>query len=91
MEVVSGKHVFKQMVILKSGSPYSTVLYVTKEGESVPLQYEENKAQTFEAAKRANRISSVNIQGDKGKHLVVSYEIAVINNCMITQGYSGRI
>ena len=37
MEVVSGKHIFKQMVVLKPGNPLSTVLYVTKEGESVPL------------------------------------------------------
>ena len=80
------------MVVLKPlGERASLVLFVTKEGESVPLKFEENKAETFESAKRATRVSSVTVQGDKGKHQVVSYEIVQIQNFMITQGYSGRI
>lgn len=50
------------MVVLKSlGDRASLVLYVSKEGESVPLKFEENKAETFESAKRLTRVSTVTV------------------------------
>ena len=67
------------------------MLFINKEGDSLPIAYEENKVSTFESAKKANRNRSVHVAFQDGRHSVFSYEFIEVWNVMITQGYSNRI
>ncbi len=66
VEVVTAKHIFKTMIVLKSNPTQSLMLFINKEGESLPLAYEENKDSTFESAKRNSRNLSIHVQGPNG-------------------------
>ena len=67
------------------------MLFINKEGDSLPLAYEENKVSTFESAKKTNRYHSVHVTGPNNQHVICNYEFIEVWNVMITQGYSNRI
>ena len=66
VEVVTAKHIFKEMIVLRSTATKSTMLYIAKEGESLPVTFEENKVLSFEEAKKNTRNASVALQGSDG-------------------------
>ena len=79
------------MIVLRSNNTRSLMLFINKEGDSLPIAYEENRVSTFESAKKANRNRSVHVSFQDGRHSVFSYEFIEVWNVMITQGYSNRI
>ena len=79
------------MIVLRPGEKKSIVLFINKEGDSLPLAYEENKVSTFESAKKTNRYHSTHVTSNDGHHAIYSYEIVNIWNVMITQAYANRI
>ena len=42
------------------------MLFINKEGDSLPLAYEENRVSTFESAKKTNKYHSVHVPGGNG-------------------------
>ena len=67
------------------------MLFINKEGDSLPLAYEENRVYTFESTKRNARYYSVHVPSPNGGSAVYAYEFIEIWNVMITQAYSNRI